>query len=107
MAIEVATHLVEAARQGGQAEIEHLLEVVWPEAYRLARAIVLDRQGAEDAAQEACIILCRSISSLRSAAAFRVWFYRIVVREASELKRRHARIGPPYENETRAADETA
>jgi len=81
MPTPVPRELVEAARDGGPAQIERLVEAIWPDAYRLARAILGEQQGAEDAAQEACIILYRTIASLRSAAAFRVgsiasWFAR-------------------------------
>ena len=107
MAFPVPTELVEAAKEGGSAQIERLLEAIWPEAYRLARAIVGERQGAEDAAQEACIVLYRTIASLRSAAAFRVWFYRIVVREASELRRRRSRNEPAPAIAPNTADHTA
>ncbi|MFN2528267.1 MAG: RNA polymerase sigma factor [Candidatus Baltobacteraceae bacterium] len=94
MAIPVTPGLVQAARNGAAVDIEALVATVWPDAYRLARAILGDDQRAEDAAQEACIILSRTITSLRSAEAFKVWFYRIVVREASELKRRSSRTEP-------------
>ncbi|MEO6912468.1 MAG: RNA polymerase sigma factor, partial [Candidatus Baltobacteraceae bacterium] len=103
----VPTELVEAARDGSPAQIERLVEAIWPDAYRLARAILGERQGAEDAAQEACIILYRTISSLRSSDAFRAWFYRIVVREASELKRRGYRIGQAPEAAPDCTDQTA
>jgi len=91
MAIPIPPNLVQAARTGAAADVEALLAAVWPDAYRLARAILGDEQRAEDAAQEACIILYRTITTLRSAEAFRAWFYRIVVREATELKRRASR----------------
>lgn len=107
MAIQMATELVEAARSGGRAQIDALVEAIWPDAYRLARAIVGDKQGAEDTAQEACIILYRTIASLRSADAFRVWFYRIVVREATELKRRRTRTEPPIQDDLAPLDPTA
>ncbi len=107
MAIPVPADLVDAARTGGRDEIELLLSTVWPDAFRLARAIVGEDQPAEDAAQEACIAVCRTIGSLRSAAAFRTWFYRIVVREAAELKRRRSRTEPAAEPPAIARDETS
>ncbi len=94
MATPVTTDLVEAARNGGQGEIERLLRAVWPDAFRLAFAIIGDRFSAEDAAQEVCVILYRSMGSLRDPAAFRTWFYRIVVREATALKHRRTTAGP-------------
>ena len=89
MAQPVPSALVNAARSGSALEIEQLLQEVWPEAYRLAYSVVGDRETAQDAAQESCVILYRTIASLRDPGAFRAWFYRIVVREASRLKRRH------------------
>ena len=107
MAIPVPAELVDAARTGGRDEIDLLLRTVWPDAYRLARGIVGEDQPAEDAAQEACIIVYRTIASLRSSAAFRTWFYRIVVREAAELKRRRSRAEPAPDAPVSAADQTA
>jgi RNA polymerase sigma-70 factor (ECF subfamily) len=81
---------VETARSGSAADVERLLQSVWPEAYRLAYSVLGQRQGAEDAAQEACITIYRSIGSLRSTEAFPVWIYRIVVRAAMDVRRRAA-----------------
>ncbi len=91
MVDSVPTGLVEAARSGGRAEIERLLQTIWPDAYRLAFAVLGNRQSAEDTAQEACVIVYRAIASLRDPAAFQTWFYRLVVREASRLKRQRSR----------------
>jgi RNA polymerase sigma factor (sigma-70 family) len=89
MAQPVPSALVEAARCGGALEIERLLQAVWPVAYRLAYSVLGDSETAQDAAQESCVILYRTIASLRDPAAFRAWFYRIVVRKASSLRPRH------------------
>lgn len=87
--------LVEAARQGGEAEAEALIAAVWPRAYRIALSVLGDGMLAEDAAQESCAILFRSIRKLRCAAAFGVWFYRIVVREAAALERKNRALEEP------------
>lgn len=87
MRLRVSNEIVEAAIRGEPADIERLLEGVWADAYRLARAVVTQRDAAEDAAQEACVIMFRKIATLRSAAAFGTWFYRIVVREALKQKK--------------------
>ncbi len=87
----VPTGLVEAARSGAREEIERLLQTIWPDAYRLAFAVLGDGPSAEDAAQDACVIVYRTIASLRDPAAFRTWFYRLVVRESSRLKRQRSR----------------
>jgi RNA polymerase sigma-70 factor (ECF subfamily) len=88
--MNVPTALIDAARTGESSDIERLLTAVWPDAYRLARAIVAHTQSAEDVAQDACVITFRMISSLRDPAAFRTWFYRIVVREALKHKKLQA-----------------
>ena len=83
--------LAEAARRGERGALDTLVRAVWPDAYRLAYGILAERHAAEDAAQEACIALTRRLGSLRSADAFRTWFARIVVREASAAKKRRSR----------------
>lgn len=104
MAITAAPEIVEAARTGDPTGVERLIEVIWPDAYRPAYAILGERQAAEDVAQESCVTVYRAISSLRTASAFRVWFYRLVVRRASEFKRRRARSAPVVTEAARDAD---
>ena len=89
---QVPAHLVERARRGGAPEADDLIRAVWPRAYRIAASIVNDASLAEDAAQEACAILFKSIRRLRSVEAFGVWFYRIVVRQAVAIMRWNSSI---------------
>ncbi len=105
MRLQVSAELVQAARTGSAADIERLLEAVWPDAYRLARAIMSDTQAAEDAAQEACVVMFRGISGLRDTGAFGAWFYRIVVREA--LKQKVARSASAFEPDAAYTEDTA
>lgn len=86
--------LIAAAIDGGVAEADALLRAVWPRAYRIAFSVLRNRMLAEDAAQEACAVLFRSIGKLRCAQAFGVWFYRIVVRQAVALEKRNAHPQP-------------
>jgi len=98
MAAPVPLDLIEDACRGDAERTEELIKLMWPDAVRLARAILGEDQPAQDAAQESCIILYQRIASLRSPASFRTWFYRIVVREASNLKRRRLKaedVAPP------------
>lgn len=87
MGPQVPVEMIEAARAGVPADVERLIEAVWADAYRLSCAIVNHPQYAEDAAQDASVIVFRNITSLRNAGAFRTWFYRIVVREALKQKK--------------------
>jgi RNA polymerase sigma-70 factor (ECF subfamily) len=86
----VPNDLVEAARLGEPGAADRLLAQAWPHAFRIARSILRDDGLAEDAAQEACAIVYCTVVRLRSAFAFRVWFYRIAVREAMRLDRKRA-----------------
>lgn len=83
--------LVGAAVTGGAAEADALIRAVWPRAYRIALSVLRDHALAEDAAQESCAILFRKVGWLKSVAAFRVWFYKIVLREAVALRKRTLR----------------
>ena len=85
--------LVEHARSGGPA-LDRLIETVWPDAFRLAFCILRDRGLAEDAAQEACAAIVRSLPSLRRSEAFAAWSRRVVVNEAIAASRRRPQVEP-------------
>ncbi len=91
MGVDNVGELVSGARDRNPESLEALLAAVWDDAFRIARAIVLDDSDAQDAAQDACAIVYATIPSLRSTNAFPAWFYRIVVRCATQLAKRRAR----------------
>jgi RNA polymerase sigma-70 factor (ECF subfamily) len=86
MALTVDSELVRSATND-DASLERLIEAVWPEAYRLAAAILRDRSLAEDVAQEACATMARSLPALKEATTFSSWFYRIVSNRAISAAR--------------------
>jgi RNA polymerase sigma-70 factor (ECF subfamily) len=94
---------VVAARRGDAGAAERLISAVWPACFRLAASVLGDRALAQDAAQEACVVVHRKIRSLRSVEAFDAWMYRIVMREAARVRRRHA-FAPEALAEAAAAD---
>lgn len=98
MGVDNVGELVSGARDRDPGSLEALLAAVWDDAFRIARAIVLDDSDAQDAAQDACAIVYATIPSLRSADAFPAWFYRIVVRCATQLAKRRARDSPGVEH---------
>jgi RNA polymerase sigma-70 factor, ECF subfamily len=69
-------------------ELDRLLTRIWPDAYRIAFGILHDRGLAEDAAQEACALVARKYATLKNAAVFRAWLYKLVVNCAITLGRR-------------------
>ena len=79
---------ISAAMRGDREGIDSLLAAIWPKCFRLAATIIGDRALAQDAAQEACVIVNRKVRSLRFLEAFDVWLYRIVMREAMRFRRR-------------------
>jgi RNA polymerase sigma factor (sigma-70 family) len=79
--------LVESARVETGA-LERLIDAVWPEAYRIALAVLRDRGLAEDAAQDACTTIVRSLGTLKNPGTFAAWSYRIAVNAAITISRR-------------------
>lgn len=82
----------------GAIDVVGLVTAHVADAYRLARAILLDDAEAEDAVQEASLAAWRARGSLRDAARFEPWFDRILINRCrDQLRRRHraVRIAPP------------
>lgn len=90
MPLDLEARLIDGARSGG-AELERLICGVWPEAYRIAFSMLHDRGLAEDAAQEACAAIARSLPSLKSTSGFSAWTYKIIVNHAIVAARRRRR----------------
>ena len=90
--------VIACALSGSERDADGLIAAIWPACFRLALMITGDRGLAEDAAQEACVIVYRKIRGLRTAAAFDAWLYRIVVRESARLRRRRGRVTQPEES---------
>src|SRR6202011_2704822 len=88
--LNLETGLIESAKSD-RADLERLITAVWPEAYRLAFSILRDSGLAEDAAQEACASIARSLSALKNPAVFPTWSYRIIVNHAITAARRRPR----------------
>jgi RNA polymerase sigma factor (sigma-70 family) len=89
------------------ADVAGLLLARVGDAYRLARAILLDDGEAEDAVQEASLAAWRRQGSLRDPARFDVWFDRILVNQCRDQLRRRKRsvqlAAPPVGFEAVAA----
>ena len=97
---------VSGAMTGDEAARDRLVHVIWPACFRLAAAIIGDRHLAQDAAQEACVIVYRKVQRLRKAGAFDAWLYRIVMREAARARRRF-QIGNPLSLASEASSSDA
>ncbi|MEW1737348.1 RNA polymerase sigma factor [Nocardia beijingensis] len=88
--------LVSAAREGDAAAITTLVSGSYPHVRRFAHTLCASAEDAEDAAQEALIILYRKIGTLRASGALASWMFRIVrnecLRQWRTMTRQHERI---------------
>lgn len=80
--------LITDAIHGSTGAVDRLIAEIWPACYRLAASVLGDVNLANDAAQEACIVVHGKIATLRHPAAFDAWIYRIVIRESRRVRRR-------------------
>ncbi|MFF4098645.1 RNA polymerase sigma factor [Streptomyces sp. NPDC001903] len=105
--------LVAAAQRGDVEALSALVYGAYPHVHRFARTLCATPQDAEDAAQEALIILYRKIGMLRASGALASWMFRIVRNEC--LRRTRAlfpgvesaapgRDGPGRHDESRQYD---
>jgi RNA polymerase sigma factor (sigma-70 family) len=79
--------LVESAKRGDVASIETLVATSHPHVQRFAHSLCSTPEDAEEAAQEALIVLFRRIGTLRATAAFSSWMFRIVRTECIRRSR--------------------
>ncbi|GAB7181362.1 RNA polymerase sigma factor [Kitasatospora sp. Ki12] len=89
--------LIVAAQGGDVDAIAALVESAHPSVRRFAHSLCAIPQDAEDAAQEALIILYRKIGMLRASGALASWMFRIVRNECLRRARtltRHSPLAP-------------
>ncbi|MFF8609640.1 RNA polymerase sigma factor [Streptomyces sp. NPDC015346] len=84
--------LIVAAQRGDADAISALVSGSHPNVVRFARSVCATPEDAEDAAQEALIILYRKIGMLRASGALASWMFRIVRNEC--LRRARTTLGP-------------
>jgi RNA polymerase sigma factor (sigma-70 family) len=82
--------LIRAAQDGDFDAITAVVGGARPHVRRFARQLCASPQDAEDAAQEALLVLYRKIGSLRATAALASWMFRIVRNECLRRLRRSA-----------------
>jgi RNA polymerase sigma factor (sigma-70 family) len=92
--------VIAAAQRGEHAAIATLVSDSQPHVRRFARSLCASPEDAEDAAQEALIILYRKIGTLRATAALGSWLFKVVMRECHRRSMRVLRpdvVGEPSE----------
>ncbi|MFI6871767.1 RNA polymerase sigma factor [Nocardia sp. NPDC050406] len=88
-----ADGVVAAAVDGDGESIAALISGSYPHVRRFAHALCATPEDAEDAAQEAVIVLYRKIGTLRATGALAAWMFRIVRHEC--LRRARFLVRPP------------
>src|SRR3954471_13677100 len=76
-----AEPVIRAAQQGDVASLAAVISGSHPHVHSFAGSLCASPQDAEDAAQEALIILYRKIGTLRATSALGAWMFRIVRNE--------------------------
>ncbi|NRQ36361.1 RNA polymerase sigma factor [Nonomuraea sp. NN258] len=87
-------HLISAAREGDVESLAALVSGAHPHVRRFARSLCATPEDAEDAAQEALIVLYRKIGTLRASGALASWIFRIVRNECVRRARLMLRPRP-------------
>jgi RNA polymerase sigma-70 factor, ECF subfamily len=100
--------LVRAARAGSESALEDLFHRHWRPAYQAAYLVRLDRDAAEDVAQEAFLAAVRALERFDERRPFGPWLHRIVVNRAIDWTRaRSVRREVHAINQADAASEDA
>ncbi|GLW59088.1 RNA polymerase sigma factor [Kitasatospora phosalacinea] len=84
--------VIRAARSGDRDSLAVLVAEAHPNVRRFAHSLCASPEDAEDAAQEALIVLYRRIGMLRASGALASWLFRIV---RNECLRRIRATRPP------------
>lgn len=83
----VSERVLEAARAGDPRAVATLLDASHAHVRRFARTLCATPEDAEEAAQEALIVLYRKVGTLRAAAALASWTFQIVRHECIRRSR--------------------
>lgn len=80
--------LLANARDGDASAFALLLDPLWQPAYRLAFAMLREREAAEDAVQESALKAWVAVPNLRSdTQSLRPWFLTIVANQCRSMRR--------------------
>src|SRR5262245_26305510 len=88
----VERQLVERAQHGDQGAFAELATGVGPTLFAIALRILRDFHAAEDATQQALVLIWRDLPKLTDAERFRAWAYRVLVHACYAEGRRRRRI---------------
>jgi RNA polymerase sigma-70 factor (ECF subfamily) len=87
----VQRDLVEQARRGDHEAFEVLAAAAADRLFAIARLILRDRDGAQDAVQEALVHAWRELPRLRDPDRFGAWLHRLVINACADQGRHQRR----------------
>ncbi|MCC3765059.1 RNA polymerase sigma factor [Glycomyces sp. TRM65418] len=99
--------LIAGAQRGDVDALTALVSGSHPNVQRFARTLCATPEDAEDAAQEALIILYRKIGTLRASGALASWMFRIVRNECLRRIRKPRTDEPVPDAAVRSAEDEA
>jgi RNA polymerase sigma factor (sigma-70 family) len=99
--------VINAAQQGDPRAIAILLDGSHAHVHRFARTLCSTPEDAEDAAQEALIVLYQKIGTLRADAALASWMFQIVRHECIRRSRLALRGPIPSSTGEHSVEDTA
>jgi RNA polymerase sigma-70 factor (ECF subfamily) len=79
---------VRRARRGDHEAFRALVERYQGRAYRLALRILRNEEAARDAVQEAFLKAYTSLARFEERSSFYTWFYRLVMNQSIDMRRR-------------------
>jgi RNA polymerase sigma-70 factor (ECF subfamily) len=87
----VQRDLVEQARRGDHEAFEVLAAAAADRLFAIARLILRDRDGAQDAVQEALVHAWRELPRMRDPDRFGAWLHRLVINACADQGRHQRR----------------
>ena len=83
--------LIKAINVGNAMAFSALLERHYDLIYRVAFRTLMNKQDAEDVAQEICIALPKKLSSFRGKSKLTTWLYQVTLNQCRDLIRKSSR----------------
>lgn len=93
--------LVKRAQRGDGAAVDALLRAHYDTIRAICHRIVVNRDDAEDATQNALINIVRALPGFDGRSAFTTWIYRVATNAALDEVRRIRRRPVPMDDESR------
>ena len=101
------TDLVRRAQNGDRGSVDQLLRLHYDAVYAVCHRMVLSREGADDAVQNALLAIVRGLPKFDGRSSLSTWVYRIATNAAIDEIRRLRRAPASADPTVLAATESA